>query len=408
MFKDLYKQKGWTATSAIVRKNRVEVKLTIDRRYNFYCPKCGNILRMHSNREICVRDLPILEKKVLLYVDVAQGYCTICKRYHTLRPEICHPSSGYTWRFMRQMSRFLVHAPARFLEGEFEVSYSTILRMDKEVLRNDIPKPKTSNIQGILVDEKFLGSKKGYVTMVMDADTGEPLEIAPQRDSRCLERFFSRFSEEEKKKIKFLGIDRSNAYKAAVVRHLPHVIVCYDAYHLVSNMNEVLDKIRRATMKHPPYTYSSFMKGKRFVLLRGRETLNSDAKEELRKLSHLNRNLYIAYLLKEKFREVFRSKDENTATLRLILWIKMCMKSKVSQLKRFARGISEKFNEIINGIRFGINSARIESANAAIKRIQSKACGLFDEEYLWLKMRQVYFMRLQRLHKTSHDYYQQI
>ena len=408
MFKDLYKQKGWTATNDIVLKNRVEVKLTIDRRYNFCCPKCGNILRMHSNREICVRDLPILEKKVLLYVDVAQGYCTICKRYHTLRPEICHPSSGYTWRFMRQMSRFLVHAPARFLEGEFEVSYSTILRMDKEVLRNDIPKPKTSNIQGILVDEKFLGSKKGYVTMVMDADTGEPLEIAPQRDSRCLERFFSRFSEEEKKKIKFLGIDRSNAYKAAVVRHLPHVIVCYDAYHLVSNMNEVLDKIRRATMKHPPYTYSSFMKGKRFVLLRGRETLNSDAKEELRKLSHLNRNLYIAYLLKEKFREVFRSKDENTATLRLILWIKMCMKSKVSQLKRFARGISEKFNEIINGIRFGLHSARIESANAAIKRIPSKACGLFDEEYLWLKMRQVYFMRLQRLHKTSHDYYQQI
>ena len=407
MFKDLYKQKGWTATNDIVLKNRVEVKLTIDRRYNFSCPKCGNILRMHSNREICVRDLPILEKKVLLYVDVAQGYCTICKRYHTLRPEICHPSSGYTWRFMRQMSRFLVHAPARFLEGEFEVSYSTILRMDKEVLRNDIPKPKTSNIQGILVDEKFLGSKKGYVTMVMDADTGEPLEIAPQRDSRCLERFFSRFSEEEKKKIKFLGIDRSNAYKAAVVRHLPHVIVCYDAYHLVSNMNEVLDKIRRATMKHPPYTYSSFMKGKRFVLLRGRETLNSDAKEELRKLSHLNRNLYIAYLLKEKFREVFRSKDENTATLRLILWIKMCMKSKVSQLKRFARGISEKFNEIINGIRFGINSARIESANAAIKRIQSKACGLFDEEYLWLKMRQVYFMRLQRLHKNSHNYRRQ-
>ena len=62
---------------------------------------------------------------------------------------------------------------------------------------------------------------------------------------------FSRINEEEKKKIKFLGIDRSNAYKAAAVRHLPHVIVCYDAYHLVCNMNEVLDKIRRATMKPP-------------------------------------------------------------------------------------------------------------------------------------------------------------
>ena len=49
------------------------------------------------------------------------------------------------------------------------------------------------------------------------------------------------------------------------------------------------------------------------------------------------------------------------------------MKSKVSQLKRFARGISQKFNEIINWIHCRLHSARIESANAAIKRIQSKA-----------------------------------
>ena len=87
--------------------------------------------------------------------------------------------------------------------------------------------------------------------MVMDADTGEPLGMAPGRDSHCLESFFSRFNEEEKEKINFLGIDSSNAYKAAAVRHLPHVIVCYDAYHLVSNMYEVPGKIRRATMKRP-------------------------------------------------------------------------------------------------------------------------------------------------------------
>ena len=59
------------------------------------------------------------------------------------------------------MTRFLVHAPARFLEEEFHVSYSIILRMDKDVLHNDIPKPKKANIRGILVDEKFLGPGKG-------------------------------------------------------------------------------------------------------------------------------------------------------------------------------------------------------------------------------------------------------
>ena len=99
-------------------------------------------------------------------------------------------------------------------------------------------------LTGIQVDEKFLGASKGCVTLVTDSDTGEPLEIAPGRNSNCLERFFFRFNENEKKKIKYLCIDRSNAYKAAADSQLPYVHVCYDAYHLVSNMNEVLDKIR--------------------------------------------------------------------------------------------------------------------------------------------------------------------
>lgn len=42
-------------------------------------------------------------------------------------------------------------------------------------------------------------------------------------------------------------------------------------------------------MKHPPYTYSSFIKGRRFVLLRVREILNTDAGKEPRKLSGINR-----------------------------------------------------------------------------------------------------------------------
>lgn len=66
-------------------------------------------------------------------------------------------------------------------------------------------------------------------------------------------------------------------------------------------------------------------------------------------------------------------------------------------------GISEKFNGIIYGIRHRLHYARLAPANAAFKRTQSKACGLFDTEYLLLEMHQALFLRLQKLHKTSHD-----
>lgn len=192
MIKNIYKQKGWTATSAIVRQNSVEVKLAIDHRYNFCCSKCRAVLKTHSVRVICVRDLPIADKDVTLYVDTMQGYCVYCKRYLTLRPEICHPSYGYTWRLRRLLSRFLVHTSARFLEEEYSICYTSILRIDKEVLEHDIPKLKLKNVQGILIDEKFLGASPGFVTVCLNAATGEPLEMVRGKYSHCLDNFFNR------------------------------------------------------------------------------------------------------------------------------------------------------------------------------------------------------------------------
>ena len=39
------------ATGEILDENRIEVKLTFDDRYNFYCPTCGCNLKIHSYRE---------------------------------------------------------------------------------------------------------------------------------------------------------------------------------------------------------------------------------------------------------------------------------------------------------------------------------------------------------------------
>ncbi|MBR4108442.1 MAG: transposase, partial [Akkermansia sp.] len=63
-------------------------------------------------------------------------------------------------------------------------------------------------MQGILIDEKHLGPSRGFVTLCLNATTGEPLEMVRGRDSRCPDDFFNRFEPEQKEKIKFLGIDR--------------------------------------------------------------------------------------------------------------------------------------------------------------------------------------------------------
>lgn len=41
-----------------------------------------------------MRDLHILDKNVFLFVDTMRGFCVACRRFHTLRSSICHPSFG--------------------------------------------------------------------------------------------------------------------------------------------------------------------------------------------------------------------------------------------------------------------------------------------------------------------------
>lgn len=56
-------------------------------------------------------------------------------------------------------------------------------------------------------------------------------------------------------------------------------------------------------------------------------------------------------------------------------------------------GMAGKFDEVINGVRCGINPGGLESANAGIRRIRGKCCGLLDIDRLLGKMRRIAFQR---------------
>ena len=68
--------------------------------------------------------------------------------------------------------------------------------------------------------------------------------------------------------IKYLGIDRANAYRQAALKHLPDVKICFDVFHLVSNRNDAVDKVRRAEFAHPTEAQRKRLIGRRYLLLK--------------------------------------------------------------------------------------------------------------------------------------------
>ena len=66
-------------------------------------------------------------------------------------------------------------APARQIARDYGIATSSALRIDRWVLSEEMPEPCMDNVEGIIIDEKYLGHTFGFVTLVLNAGTGEPL-----------------------------------------------------------------------------------------------------------------------------------------------------------------------------------------------------------------------------------------
>ncbi len=73
---------------------------------------------------------------------------------------------------------------------KYEIDASSGRRLDREVLRQSQPEPTKDGLESIIVDGKYLGPTCGFVTLVVNARIGEPLQMAPDRDKTALDGFF--------------------------------------------------------------------------------------------------------------------------------------------------------------------------------------------------------------------------
>ena len=56
-------------------------------------------------------------------------------------------------------------------------------------------------------------------------------------------------SDTQKSTIEAVGIDRAESYQAATEEYLPQTDIVYDRFHLMLNVNEAINKVRRGEWK---------------------------------------------------------------------------------------------------------------------------------------------------------------
>ena len=280
------------------------------------------------------------------------------------------------------------YLPLDQLQQLYAVSASTARRYDKSILLAELPEPNLDGLMTLLVDEKSVRKRHGYVTLVMNGDTGELLHMSEGKKKQSLQEFFDRLEPAQSESIQAVAIDRAGAYKSCVEENLPQAQIVFDKFHLVANFNAALDEVRRTQWRAASQADKKVVKGSRFLLISNSDKLDFDQRGRLRELLKINESLCVAYVLKDALKGLWSYIYPKAASNYLHRWCCWARDSGIGPMKKFAKSLMKAHEEIIAFCHYPITTAKLESFNATVARIVRKSCGVRDLHYLFLKLRQ--------------------
>ena len=386
--------KGYVVTELSFEEVSCQIKLNFDKRCGPRCPKCASRLPRNKTGQRIVMDSPMAHGPITyLSFPTVQGVCPHCLCYVTTCPAEVHPSAQATWRFMRLVSSLASVAANTDVAALLDISDSTVRRYDKIVLSMDTPPPCLDGIRTLLIDEKSVRKKHNYVTVILNGDTGELLHMAEGKKKESVTSFLEKLSLSQKTTIKAIGIDRAGSYQAAAKEHLPNADIVYDRFHLMMNVNEAINEVRRNQWRQADQQERQWLKGKRFLLIANRDKLDIDGQVELHRLLQANASLSCAHVLKEQFQSIFRYQRQGWAERALENWCALAEASRLKPFERLAKSFRKQAKRVCGYVKHKLTSGRIEGFNNQIARLIHRGCGIRDLDYLELKLRHQSIMR---------------
>lgn len=363
------------------------------------CSACGLVVTaLHDTSERRVRELPILDAETWLVVPRARVACPRCgptveavdwlDRYQRM-----------TTRFAEAIARLAMQLPLKHVATWYHVHWTTVKAIDQRALATRLGPVDFSGVRFLAIDEFALQRGHRYATVVVDPMRKQVLWVGPGRGQDDVAAFFTALGPARCQQIAAVALDMSPAFTAAVQQYCPQAAMVYDLFHVVAKYSrEVLDRVRvdetnrlaKAAGPNQPRIRAQrrVIKGTRWLLFRNRDTITRPAdRVRLRELLRANRALFIAYVLKDDLKQLWRFRYPAAARRFWHHWYRRALASRLKPLQTFARLLAKKIDGIISHCRYPLHTGLLEGINNKIKVLKRMAYGYRDHAYFFLKIR---------------------
>ena len=138
---------------------------------------------------------------------------------------------------------------------------------------------------------------------------------------------------------------------------------------------EAVDQVRRDEIREKGKEHKDLMKDSRYIWLKNPWNLTPKQRTRLSSLEHMNLKINRAYLLKERFRDVWSYKTKPWAKKYLKQWFWWATHSRLEPIREFAWMIRRHEENILTWFHMPINNGSVEGLNNKAKVVSHKAYG---------------------------------
>lgn len=232
-----------------------------------------------------------------------------------------------------------------------------------------------SDVTHIGIDE--ISRQKGhvYLTNVYDLKTGTLIWSGEGRNRETLAAFFDFFGKERTANLIGICCDMWPSYIDTIRTRAPQATLVFDKFHIVRQLTEALDKVRRQEVAEKDKEHKGILAGTRYIWLKNPWNLTDRQKASLSFLETLNLKIHRAYLLKESFRDFWQSTSKEIARKFMEQWFTWAMESKIKPMQNFALLLKRHEENILTYFDMPISNGAVEGLNNKAKVISHRAYG---------------------------------